>query len=55
MSVEVGRTDGSNLLSRSRRLAGGWPSLGRERSAGGGGEERLAGETVSVEVIARCL
>jgi hypothetical protein len=42
-----GRIVGSNLLSLAR-FAGGCPAFGRERSAGGGGEDRFAGTVAGV-------
>ena len=50
--MEGGRAEGSNLLSRAL-FKGGWPAVRLERSEGGGGEERFAGETVGAtsEVI----
>ena len=42
--MDGGSEEASNLLFLAR-LAGGCPVVGLERSAGGGGLERLAGDT----------
>jgi len=50
VSEDGGRIVGSNLLALAL-LAGGWPAYGLDRSVGGGGVERLAGETVGTAAV----